>query len=50
MILVHIKRGAIIHDLGKMAIPDNILHKPGPLNDEEWEINEAASCLSHMKC
>ena len=36
--LVHIKHGAIIHDLGKMAIPDNILHKPGPLNDEEWEI------------
>ena len=36
--IVHIKRGAIIHDLGKMAIPDNILHKPGPLNDAEWEI------------
>jgi HD-GYP domain-containing protein (c-di-GMP phosphodiesterase class II) len=36
--LVHIKRGAIIHDLGKMAIPDSILHKPGPLNDEEWAI------------
>jgi HD-GYP domain-containing protein (c-di-GMP phosphodiesterase class II) len=35
--LLHIKRGAIIHDLGKMAIPDNILHKPGPLNEEEWE-------------
>jgi len=36
--LTHAKRGAIIHDLGKMAIPDSILHKPGPLTDDEWEI------------
>ena len=36
--IVHIKRGAIIHDLGKMAIPDNILHKPGPLTHDEWDI------------
>jgi len=27
-----------VHDLGKVGIPDNILFKPGPLNDEEWEI------------
>ncbi len=33
-----VRRGAILHDIGKMAIPDNILHKPGPLNEEEWEI------------
>ena len=36
--LDRIRRGAILHDLGKMAIPDNILLKPGPLTDEEWEI------------
>jgi putative nucleotidyltransferase with HDIG domain len=36
--LVNVRRGAILHDIGKMGIPDKILHKPGPLNDEEWEI------------
>ena len=36
--LVHIRRGAMLHDMGKMGIPDSILLKPGPLNDEEWEI------------
>lgn len=36
--LVHIRRGAILHDIGKMAIPDSILNKPGPLKEDEWEI------------
>jgi len=36
--LVHIKRGALLHDIGKMAIPDAILLKPGPLTDEEREL------------
>ena len=36
--LVHIRRGALLHDIGKMGIPDRILLKPGPLNDEEWVI------------
>lgn len=34
--LSHICRGAMLHDIGKVAIPDNILLKPGPLNDDEW--------------
>ncbi len=34
--LVHLRRGALLHDIGKMAIPDSILLKPGPLSDEEW--------------
>ena len=34
--LGHICRGAMLHDIGKVAIPDNILLKPGPLNEEEW--------------
>ncbi len=36
--LVHIRRGALLHDIGKMGIPDSILLKPGPLTDEEWVI------------
>ncbi|MGD0807096.1 MAG: HD domain-containing phosphohydrolase [Anaerolineales bacterium] len=35
--LVQIRRGALLHDIGKMGIPDNILLKPGPLSEEEWE-------------
>ncbi|MBV6395541.1 MAG: hypothetical protein HFACDABA_01117 [Anaerolineales bacterium] len=34
--LIHIHRGALLHDIGKMGVPDNILLKPGPLTDEEW--------------
>ena len=36
--LVHIQRGAILHDIGKMGIPDEILRKPGKLTDAEFEI------------
>jgi putative nucleotidyltransferase with HDIG domain len=36
--LEHMRRGALLHDIGKMGIPDSILHKPGPLNDDEWTI------------
>lgn len=34
--LDHIRRGALLHDIGKMGIPDSILLKPGQLTDEEW--------------
>jgi putative nucleotidyltransferase with HDIG domain len=36
--LVHTRRGALLHDIGKMRIPDSILLKPGALTDPEWEI------------
>ena len=36
--LRHIARGAFLHDIGKMGIPDSILRKPGPLTAEEREI------------
>jgi PAS domain S-box-containing protein len=35
--LIHIRRGALLHDIGKMGIPDDILLKPGPLSSEEWD-------------
>ncbi|HYP39533.1 MAG TPA: HD domain-containing phosphohydrolase [Chloroflexia bacterium] len=36
--LAQMRRGALLHDIGKMGIPDAILLKPGPLTDQEWEI------------
>ncbi len=36
--LVHIRRGALLHDMGKMGIPDSILLKPAPLSREEVEV------------
>ena len=36
--LVHVRRGALLHDIGKMGVPDAILLKPGTLNEQEWEI------------
>jgi hypothetical protein len=36
--LVHVRRGALLHDIGKLAIPDSILLKPGALTNEEWQI------------
>jgi len=36
--LVHIYRGALLHDIGKIGISDNILLKPGPLTAEEWTL------------
>ncbi|MBI4786926.1 MAG: GAF domain-containing protein [Chloroflexi bacterium] len=36
--LVRVRRGALLHDIGKMGIPDAILLKPGTLTEQEWEI------------
>jgi putative nucleotidyltransferase with HDIG domain len=36
--MLHIRRGALLHDIGKMGIPDYILLKPDKLTDEEWAI------------
>jgi PAS domain S-box-containing protein/putative nucleotidyltransferase with HDIG domain len=36
--LIHLRRGALLHDIGKMGVPDDILLKPGVLTDEEWKI------------
>lgn len=36
--MIHIRRGALLHDIGKMSVPDSILFKPDKLTEEEWVI------------
>ena len=36
--MINARRGALLHDIGKLGIPDAILHKPGPLDDAEWAV------------
>ena len=36
--IVHVQRGAILHDIGKMGVPDSILLKDGPLTEDEWTV------------
>jgi diguanylate cyclase (GGDEF)-like protein len=33
-----IRMAALLHDIGKVGIPDEVLHKPGPLDEREWEL------------
>ncbi len=36
--LQHVRRGALLHDIGKLGIPDKILLKTGPLSEEDWAV------------
>jgi PAS domain S-box-containing protein/putative nucleotidyltransferase with HDIG domain len=36
--MASIRKGALLHDIGKMGIPDSILHKPSQLTEKEWEL------------
>lgn len=45
--MVHLRRGAILHDIGKLAIPDSILLKPGPLDQAERAVIERHPEYAH---
>ena len=45
--LVHVRRGALLHDIGKIHIPDRILLKPGPLTQEEAVIMQRHTVYAH---
>jgi putative two-component system response regulator len=45
--LLHIRRGALLHDMGKLGIPDSILHKPASLTEEEWVVMRSHPQLAH---
>lgn len=42
-----IKHSAPMHDLGKIGVPERILHKPGPLDDEEWAVMKTHPEMGH---
>jgi HD-GYP domain-containing protein (c-di-GMP phosphodiesterase class II) len=44
--ILNIQRGALVHDIGKMAIPDRILFKPGPLDETEWAMMKQHPALA----
>lgn len=55
--IAQIRRGSLLHDIGKIGIPDSILKKPGPLSEEEWKLMrehpakalEVLSRITHLK-
>lgn len=44
--IIQVYRGALLHDIGKMAIPDTILFKPAPLEQDEWELMKKHPALA----
>ncbi len=48
--LLALRRGGVLHDIGKLGIPDSVLLKKGPLNDEEWNIMRKHSVIGSRLC
>jgi putative nucleotidyltransferase with HDIG domain len=53
--IIDLRRGALLHDIGKICIPDEILNKPGEFTSEEYEVMKkhalfGASILRHIRC
>jgi diguanylate cyclase (GGDEF)-like protein/putative nucleotidyltransferase with HDIG domain len=52
--LAHLRGAALLHDIGKVGVPDSTLGKPGKLTEDEWEVirkhcDEGARIVSHVK-
>ena len=45
-----LRRGGMLHDLGKIAVPESILQKPGPLTGEEWEVMKQHPLVGERIC
>lgn len=45
-----LRLGGALHDVGKLGVPEEILNKPGPLEDNEWEIMKTHSDIGHKIC
>lgn len=45
--LVNIRRGALLHDIGKLGVPDHILLKPGTLDESEWKIMQRHALFAY---
>ena len=43
-----IEIGALMHDIGKIGIPESILHKPGPLDNDEWIVMKRHPVISEL--
>ena len=43
-----IEIGALLHDIGKIGIPESILHKPGPLDNDEWLVMKRHPIISEF--
>ncbi len=48
--LTALRRGGFLHDIGKVAVPDSILRKPGPLTDQETEIMKMHTVVGERIC
>ena len=45
--LVQVRWGSLLHDIGKMGVPDGILFKPGALTEEEWVVMKKHPLFAH---